>query len=270
MLAPPLRRLCLVTGASAGIGAAFASAYAARGCDVALVARRKSRLDDLAAALTARHGVNAIAIAADLGRNDAEVPVLSALAEHGRHVDILVNNAGFGIPRDFIAEPWARQREFLMTMAVTPCALAHAVLPGMMARGDGAILNVASMVGYAPGVAGNTLYPAVKSLMIKFSQSLNAECRGHGVSVTAVCPGTTLSEFAQAAGIPGRENMKPGPFTQTAEAVVAEAIRANLRGRAVVITGWHNRLAVTALRALPESLVRAVINAGAARFRPKE
>ena len=256
--------------ASAGIGAAFARAYAARGLDVALVARRADRLEALAAELAARHGVAAFAVAADLSRPDAHEPVMAALAALGRHADVLVNNAGFGIPQSFVAVPWSRQRDFLMTMAVAPCALAYAVIPGMVERGGGAILNIASVAGFAPGVAGNTLYPAVKGLMIRFSQSLDAEYRARGLRVTAVCPGSTLSEFAAHAGIPGREDQKPGPFVQTAEAVAAAALRANDAGRVIVIPGWSNRLAVGLMRTLPEPLVRAVINAGAARYRPKD
>jgi short-subunit dehydrogenase len=270
MTTSPPRKLALITGASAGIGAAFARAYAARGYDLALVARRVDRLEALGAELSARHGVEAFAIGADLAGYDAEAPVMAALAERGRHVDILVNNAGFGIPQSFVATPWARQRDFLITLAVTPCALAHAVIPGMLERGGGAILNIASIAGYAPGVAGNTLYPGVKSLMIKFSQSLDAEYRARGLRVTAVCPGTTMSEFAETAHIPGREALKPGFGVQTAEAVAAAAIAASEAGRLIVIPGWHNRLAVTLMRALPEPLVRGLINAGAARYRPKE
>ena len=264
------RKLALITGASAGIGAAFARAYAARGLDVALVARRVDRLEALAAELAARHGVEAFAIAADLARAEAHEPVMAALAARGRHADVLVNNAGFGIPRSFVAVPWSRQRDFLMTMAVAPCALAHAVIPGMVDRGGGAILNIASVAGFSPGVAGNTLYPAVKGLMIRFSQSLDAEYRARGLKVTAVCPGSTLSEFAAHAGIPGREHQKPGRFVQTAEAVVEAALRGNDAGRVIVIPGWANRLAVALMRTVPEPLARAIINAGAARYRPKE
>ena len=263
------RRLVLITGASAGIGAAFARAYAARGFDLALVARRRDRLDALAADLGRAHGVDAFAVAADLAIFEAEAPVMAALAARGRVVDVLVNNAGFGIPQSFTGVPWPRQRDFLMTLAVTPCALAYAVIPGMVAKGEGSILNIASVAGFAPGVGGNTLYPAVKSLMIKFSQSLDSEYRGRGLKVTAVCPGTTMSEFAETAGIPGRESLKPGLGVQTAEAVVETAIRGNEAGRVVVIPGWHNRLAVGLMRTLPEPLVRGVIDAAAARYRPK-
>jgi len=268
--AEPSRKLALITGASSGIGAAFARAYAGRGFDVALVARRADRLEALAAELADRHGVEAFAIRADLAACEAEGPVLAEMARRGRVVEVLVNNAGFGITQNFAAIPWSRQRDFLMTMAVTPCALAHAVIPGMVERGSGVIINVASMVGYAPGVAGNSLYPAVKSLMIKFSQSLDAEYRGAGLRIVALCPGSTVSEFGAAAGIPGREAQRPRFGVQTAEAVVEAAIRAADAGRVVVVPGWYNRLAVALMRLLPEPLVRGVINAAAARYRPKE
>jgi short-subunit dehydrogenase len=193
---------------------------------------------------------------------------MAALAARGRSVDVLVNNAGFGIPRHFTDAPWAEQRDFLMSMAVTPCALAYAVIPGMVARAHGAIINVASVAGFSPGVGGNTLYPAVKSLMIKFSQSLDSEYRAKGLRVTALCPGSTTTEFTAKAGIQhlmGSRRL----FSQTAEEVVEIALRANARGRVVVIPGWHNRLSVALMRALPEPLVRAAINAGAAKYRLK-
>ncbi len=261
------RKLALITGASAGIGAAFARAYAARGYDLALVARRADRLEKLEKELAALHGVDAFSIPADLSIPDAEKPVMAAMAERGRHADVLVNNAGFGIPRLFNDAPWAEQRDFLMTMAVTPCALAHAVIPGMVSRRSGAIINVASIAGFAPGVAGNTLYPGVKGLMIKFSQALDSEYRAKGLKITALCPGSTRTEFTAEAGIAHLMSATPNPFSQTAEAVVETAIRDNEAGRVVVIPGWHNRIAVGLMRMLPEPLVRAAINAGAAKYR---
>jgi short-subunit dehydrogenase len=260
------RKLALITGASAGIGAAFARAYAARGFDLALVARRADRLEALGAELCAGHGIEAFAVPADLAAPDAQAPVMAALMARGREADILVNNAGFGIPRLFTDVTWAEQRDFLMTMAVTPCALAHAVIPGMAARGFGRIINVASMAGFAPGVAGNTLYPGVKGLMIRFSQALDCEYRAKGIKVTAVCPGSTESEFAKEAGYDHLVGATSRRFTQSAEHVVQVAIAANEAGRVVVIPGWHNSLAVMLMRALPESWVRAAINTGAKKY----
>jgi short-subunit dehydrogenase len=131
----------LITGASAGIGEAFARAYAARGWDLALVARRADRLEALAAELSAAHGIEAYPIAADLSKFEAHVPVLEAIAARGRVVDGLVNNAGFGIAHDFTGVPWETQRDFLMIMVLAACGLAHAVLPGMAERRFGSSMS---------------------------------------------------------------------------------------------------------------------------------
>jgi short-subunit dehydrogenase len=261
------RRLVLVTGASSGIGEAFARAYAARGCDLALTARRADRLEALAAELSGAHGIEAFAVPADLAGFDAHLPVLAAIEARGRTVDVLVNNAGFSIAQDFVGVPWARQRDFLMTLVVNACGLAHAVIPAMAAKGGGAIINVASLAGFAPGVAGHSLYPGAKSLMIKFSQALDAELRGRNIAVTAVCPGFTLTEFAAANGTQAAMDGAPRRFFQTAAQVVEAALAANARGRVVVVPGWRNRLAVGLMRSLPEPLVRAAIRRGSAKYR---
>jgi short-subunit dehydrogenase len=267
MSQPSPRRLALVTGASAGIGAAFARAYAERGVDVALVARRRDRLEALAGELRAAHGVEAHVIAADLSKPEPQASVMAALEDLGRHVDILVNNAGFGIPRIFTDAPWAEQRDFMMTMALAPVALAYAVIPGMVARRWGRIINLASIAGFSPGVAGNTLYPGVKGSMIRFSQALDCEYRAQGLRVTALCPGFTETEFADQAGFGAILDRQPRTFSQTAEHVAAVGVKANEAGRVIVIPGWHNCLAVALMRALPEPWVRSAINAGAAKYR---
>jgi short-subunit dehydrogenase len=260
------RRLALITGASAGLGAAFARAYAARGLDVALVARRADRLEALAAELSTAHGIVAFAIAADLSVFEAHAPVLKAVARRGRAVDVLVNNAGFGIAHSFTGVPWARQRDFLITMVVNACGLAYGVIPGMVERRSGAIINVASLAAFSPGVAGNTLYPGAKSLAIKFSQALDAEYRAKGLKVTAICPGFTKTDFAETAGVKAIMDREPRLLWQSAAAVAETAIRANGRGRVVVVPGWHNKVAAGLMRTLPESLVRAIIAAGSAKY----
>jgi short-subunit dehydrogenase len=260
------RPLALVTGASAGIGAAFARAYAARGHDLALVARRADRLEALAKELSAAHGIEAFALPADLSTLDVQGPILEAIAARGRHVDVLVNNAGFGIAQSFTGVPWPRQRDFLMTLVVNACGLAYGVIPGMVERGGGAIVNVASLAGFAPGAAGHTLYPGAKSLAIKFSQALDAEYRAKGLRVTAVCPGFTLTEFAEVNGTQAVMDQAPRRFFQTADQVAQAAIAANQRGKVVIVPGWHNKLAAGLLRYLPESLLEAVIRRGAAKY----
>jgi short-subunit dehydrogenase len=256
----------LITGASSGIGAAFAKGYAARGHDLALVARRVDRLQALADALQSTHGVQAIVIPADLAQWEAHAGVMETLGAQGRHVDVLVNNAGFSIAQSFVGVPWTQQRDFLMTLVLNACGLAYAVIPGMVDRGSGAIVNVASLAGFAPGAAGHSLYPAAKSLAIKFSQSLAEELAGKGVRVTAVCPGFTQTEFAQANGTQAVMDAAPRRLFQTAEQVAYSAIEANLRGKVVFVPGLHNKLAAALLHYLPEPLVQAIIRRGSAKY----
>ena len=245
---------------------AFARALAARGCDLALVARRTDRLEALAAELSATHGVEAFAISADLSAWEAHVPVLAAVAARGRSVDVLVNNAGFSIAQSYAAVPWERQRDFLMTLVGNACGLAYGGIPGTRARQSGAIINVASLAAFAPGVAGHSLYPGAKSLSVKWSQSLAAELRRDGIRVTAVCPGFTLTEFAEANGTKAVMDQASRSFFQTPEQVVRATLAANDRGRVVVVPGWHNKLAAAVLRYTPEPLLIAILGRASAKY----
>lgn len=258
--------VALITGASSGLGEGFAKALAASGHNLVLVARRIDRLEALARELETTHGVRVLPLRVDLARNGAETEVLSSVEAAGLMVGMLVNNAGFSIPQSFAAVPWEDQRAFLMTLVVNACGLAHGVLPGMIARGSGAIITVASLAGFAPGVAGHSLYSGAKSLAIKFSEALDAEYRAAGVRVTAVCPGFTRTEFAAANGTQAVMDSSPRFFFQTVEQVVEAALKANAAGKVVVVPGWHNKLAAGLLRYLPQSLVRAAIMAGSKKY----
>lgn len=260
-------RLALITGASAGLGEAFAHAYARRGFDVALTARRKDRLDLVAAELRSRHGVETYVIPADLGDWEAHKAILAELAQAGRPVDALVNNAGFGVPQTYARVDWARHREFLMALVVNACGLAWDVAGPMAERGSGSIINVASLAGFAPGAAGYTLYPAAKSFAIKFSQSLDAELRHKGVKVTAVCPGFTKTEFSKAAGVEALMEQAPRMFWQKPEQVVQAALGANARGKVIEVPAWWNKLAAVALQTIPQPILSAMIRQGGAKYR---
>jgi uncharacterized protein len=260
------RPLALITGASAGIGAAFARAYAQRGYDLALSARRVDRLNALAAELSAAHGIEAFSAPADLAEFEAHTGLLAQVASRGRTVDALVNNAGFSIAQSFVGVPWERQRDFLMTLVVNACGLAYGVIPGMVERGRGSIVNVGSMAAFAPGVAGHSLYPGAKSLIVSFSQSLAAELKGTGVKVTATCPGFTLTEFAEANGTKAVMDEAPRRFFQTPEAVVAATLAANDRGQVVLIPALHNKIAAAMLRYVPQPLVIAILSRASAKY----
>ncbi|MCA6287971.1 MAG: SDR family NAD(P)-dependent oxidoreductase, partial [Phenylobacterium sp.] len=185
------RRLALVTGASAGIGAALARSLAARGYDLALTARRRERLDALADEVRLRFGVEALVLPEDLADPAAPARLLAAVDAAGRDVDVLVNNAGYGLPGVFAETGWQEQADFLQVMLHAPTELSHRVIPGMTERRFGRILNVASLAGLLPGARGHTLYAATKAYLVRFSQSLHLETRPLGVHVSALCPGFT-------------------------------------------------------------------------------
>ncbi len=250
----PLRPLALVTGASSGMGAEFARRLAARGYDLALVARRADRLEALAAELAAAHGVQSLVIPLDLSRPDAHDQVLAAL--DGRPVAVLVNNAGYSLAAAYAETDWPTQRDCVMTLVLAVCALTHAVLPGMLAAGQGRIITTGSLLALSQGGPGHTVYPAAKSFVLKFMLSLHAEVVSRGVRVTCVLPGSTSSEFQSANGTEDAMRGMPSAFIATPQQVVAAALAASDRGRLVVIPGWYNRLAAILFRLTPDGLQR--------------
>jgi short-subunit dehydrogenase len=251
-------RLALITGASAGIGEAFARLYADKGYDVALVARRRDRLENLAHELHQKHGRFYYVIPADLSLPNAAEGVLEGLARKGRYVDVLVNNAGYGLSGGFAGTKWDDQARFLQVMVDTGCALTHRVLPGMLARKYGRIIHVASLAGQAPASAGHTLYAASKAFMIKFTESLADECAGSGVHVTAVCPGFTRSEFHDAAGTRDIvDKALPGFMWSKACRVAEAAYRASETNKTVITPGAVNKAIATLCKIAPDDWTRA-------------
>jgi hypothetical protein len=250
-------RLALITGASAGLGAAFAEAYARRGCSLLLTARRLDRLEAAAAQLRSRHGVEVACIRADLS---VPMALETALAERGPgapDIDILVNNAGYGLPGGWVDSSWQDQAAALEVMLTAPMRLSHALLPGMRRRRFGRILNISSLAGLVPGGPGHTSYAAIKAALLRFSQSLSAECAGQGVHVTAVCPGLTLTEFHDVNGARQSLSRLPRWVWQTADEVAEQAVGASERGRCVVVTGRVNQAAAALIRLLPENAAHA-------------
>jgi len=247
------RPLSLVTGASAGIGAAFARALAARGYDLILTARRTDRLEALATELRRAHNITITVLPLDLATPGAAQKLADAIAVHGLAVDWLINNAGYGMPSSFDAYDWERHADFLRVMIEAPTELVARLLPAMRAAGYGRIINVASLAGLVPASAGHTLYAASKAYLIKFSQALALENADRDVHVCALCPGFTWSEFLDVAGT--RATMKvPSFMWQTAEAVVAEGIEAVEAGKPVKVTGRVNRGIKVLARLIPDRL----------------
>lgn len=250
----PDRPLSLITGASAGIGAAFARELARRGHRLVLTARRVDRLEALAEELRQAHGSDVTVLPCDLAEPTAPARLCEQLDARGLQVDWLVNNAGYGVPGTFEANAWQTHADFIQVLMTAPAELAWRLLPGMRARRHGRIVNVASLAGHVPGSAGHTLYAASKAYLIKFSQSLALENRMLGIHVCALCPGFTWSEFHDVTGTRELMNKLPGFMWQTAEEVVREGIAATERGDVVYVTGRVNRFIKALTKLLPDRL----------------
>jgi len=262
------RRLALITGASAGIGAAFARIFASHGYDVALTARRLDRLEALAAEIRLRFGVEAYPIVADLSKPDGVDAVLAGVTAQGREIDALVNNAGYGLPGAYAQTAWSDQAAVLQTMLTSVCALTHRVLPGMVERRFGRIVNVASLAGLLPGAAGHTLYAATKSFLVKFSQSLHLENQTTGVHVSALCPGFTYSEFHDVNGTREKVSQSlPSWLWLGADEVAAAGYEAAEANRPVCVTGAPNKAIAALTKLIPDDWALALMARQGARFR---
>jgi short-subunit dehydrogenase len=243
----------LVTGASSGIGAAFARALHRQGERLVLVARRSDRLEALAAELGGRHEV----IAADLAAPGAAGRLLEAVESRGLAVDLLVNNAGLGHTKAFADQPIEAVRSMLDLNVRALTELTHAVLPGMRSRGRGRIVNVASNAAFQP-VPYLTVYAATKAYVLSFTEGLAEELRGSGIEVQALCPGVTATEFLEVAGTHHGLLVNRLPM-MTAEQVVRASLDGLGRRRLRVVVGLPNRLlGFLTQRLAPRGLARRV------------
>jgi len=248
----------LVTGASAGIGKAFADVFAKNGFDLILTARREERLKTLAGELQAKHGIKASVCAMDLADPTGAERLVAEIKANGLKVDALVNNAGYGVPGSFLSSSWDRHADFLQVLLISVTELTYRLLPGMVERGYGRIINVASLAGLVPAPAGHTLYAAAKAFLIKFSESLAHEVRRHDVHVTALCPGFTFSEFHDVTGTRARMKSLPPFMWSSSSEVARQGYDAVMAGKSVVVTGRVNAAIATLVRMLPQRLVIGV------------
>ena len=263
------RMTALVTGASAGIGKAFADVFAKYGFNLILTARREDRLRAVARELEAKHRIKADVIVADL--SDPAVPekLVAEIKVRGLTVDALVNNAGYGVPGSYLASPWPAHRDFIRVLMTAPCELAYRLLPEMIARKKGYVINVASLAGMVPGTAGQTLYGASKSFMVQASRSLHLEMKPHGVHVSAVCPGFTRSEFHDVTGTRSLVSKIPPVMWMTAEVVAEEGYQAVMRNKPVHINGAVNKGIALLAKYLPDSVGLMIVAAQSKQFRPR-
>jgi len=249
-------RVALVTGASGGIGECFARRFAGLGRRVVLVARRERRLEELAAELRKAHGAEVEVLAADLTDPAGLASVERRLADPARPVDLLVNNAGGGArpPLPFAEQDVEHELGKIALNVTAPVRLARAVLPGMIERGRGGVLNVSSVMGFWPQPRGVT-YGAAKAFVTAFSESLHCEAAPHGVHVTAVCPGFTRRGPGGARGGPRRFTLPDFAWLERDD-VAREALAAVASGVPVYVPGPPYRAAILAFRLLPRAAAR--------------
>ena len=245
----------LITGASSGIGLELARLFAGDKWDVALVARSEGKLREIAAELQSAHGITARAIAADLAKPSAPAEVMSAL--HGVDIDALVNNAGFGLGGAFAKSDGDAEVEMIQVNITALTQLTKLVLPAMVARKRGAILNVASTAAFQPGPFMSVYY-ATKAYVLSFSEAIAEELSGSGVTVTALCPGPTETGFAAAAKVEDSTlftKMRPAGAAEVAR-VGYEAMKS---GKRIAIPGMRNKLLAQSIRISPRRMVTKIV-----------
>lgn len=261
------RPVMLITGASAGIGAALARVYAGHGWDLVLTARREAPLIALADELS-HEGAACTVLTEDLADPAAPRRLFDALARRGLHIDGLINNAGFSRTAGFLNTDPAAHAAMIRVMLTAPVELARLFAPGMVERGFGRILNVASLAGQMPATGGDTLYGPIKSFLIKASQGLHLELRGTGVHVTALCPGYTLTEFHDVNGT--REEVSsayPAWMWQSAGHVARVGHAACEANRPKVTPGVMNNVLAGLAKHLPDRVALAMVGGHAKRLK---
>lgn len=243
----------LITGASSGIGAAFARKLAARGRNVFLVARSEDKLIALCNELGRLTSIRAQYLALDLQRPDAGSQLLEETNKRGLEIEMLINNAGFGSMGDFAKLDLSHELDMIQLNITSLVDLTHRFLGPMRERKRGAIINVASTAAFQ-AVPYMATYAATKAFVLSFSEALSEENRLHGVHVMALCPGVTETNFFHASGI----DRPPLRSIETPEEVVETALRALGRHKSTVISGWTNLITVAAERFVPRSVVTKV------------
>jgi uncharacterized protein len=248
-----LKKVALVTGASAGLGVEFARQLSKRGYALVLAARRKERLEELAAELG-----NARAVAVDLSKASAAAKLMADIETNGETIDLLVNNAGFGLIGRFAELDAKRERQMIDLNIGVLTDLCRAVAPGMIERKAGGIINVASTAAFQPGPK-MALYFATKAFVLSLTEALHEELKPHGIKVSCLCPGPTRTEFGDVAGFGG--NGLFDKVAMEAPEVVAVGLRGLDKNKAVVVPGILNKLSANSGRFAPRAVVRKIVGA---------
>lgn len=247
-------KTALITGASSGLGYEFVKLFAERGYDLVVVARNTRKLVEIQEVF---NNVKVTAITKDLSKRNAAKEVYEEITSNGIEVDILVNNAGFGLMGKFDELDQAKQMEMIHLNIAALTELTHCVLPAMKKRGHGRILNVASMAAFLPGPL-MAVYYATKAYVLSFSEGLAEELAGSGVTVTALCPGATKTNFGSVANV---ENTKMFSSAMAADVVAKQGVDGLMSGKRVVITGGSNKAGAIATKLMPRRLSAKIAKA---------
>jgi short-subunit dehydrogenase len=250
------RPVALVTGASAGIGRELAKVLGREGHDLVLVARRQAELDELAQSLKDSYGASARVIPADLAEPDAATRVVAELGPDAR-IDVLVNNAGFGGHGAFASRDRDADLRMVAVNVTALTDLTKLLLPGMVSRGRGRVLNVASTAAFQPGPF-MAVYYATKAYVLSLSEAIAEELSGTGVTMTCLCPGVTDTEFHAVAGTDAQP-LTQGALSMSAAAVAEAAYKAMVRGKMLVIPGLHNKFGAQSIRIAPRRAVLKIV-----------
>ncbi len=250
-----MKQTTLITGASSGIGLELSRLFAQDGYDLVLVARSEQKLQSLAAELEQTHHVNVTVLPCDLSQPGAAQEVYHQVQEKGAQVDILVNNAGFGVFANLAEAKLEDNLQMIELNIASLTVLTHLFLPGMIQRRSGRILNVGSTGSFSP-VPGMSVYAASKAYVLSFSEAIAEELRGTGVTVTALCPGVTITGFQARSGTGSSRLVKMG--SMTAGQVARIGYDQLMHGKRVVIPGFANQLLIGSARFLPRWLVTSM------------
>ncbi|MBY6038010.1 SDR family oxidoreductase [Fictibacillus nanhaiensis] len=247
----------LITGASSGIGLEFASIFAKDGYHIILTARNETRLQDIARDLKTKHNTEVTVIAKDLSLNEGAEELTAELLAKGIEIDVLINNAGFAAYGPFDETSWKEEKDMIQVNIMALTALTKQLLPGMIKRNSGKILNVASTAAFQPGPL-MAVYYATKAYVLSFSEAINYEVRDTNVSVTALCPGATATNFEKRASLESSKLFQSGAMD--AHEVALSGYKALMEEKALIIPGSKNKVLANLVRFLPRKTVLNIVH----------
>ncbi len=253
---PEKKSVALITGASRGIGLALAKECANHGHDVVLVARRQDALEAAAGLIEGKYDVRATVLRADLSNSDASSEIFASILDQQMDIGILINNAGFGLGGEFLETDLAREMEMIQVNATALTQLTKLFAPPMVKRRAGKIMNVASTAAFQPGPL-MAVYYATKAYVLSFSEAIAEELRNTGVTITALCPGATATDFAETAQISNTRLFQKLGVADAGD-IARYGYKAMMRGDRVAIPGWRDKLMIQSERFAPRRLVTAI------------